>query len=120
MNAKKKNVKHLGFLGFLGFAGFDYFLDKNVGSLFMFGFFAYFGYFILAKLLAEAPDERFRENASRACVSVMPIPLFALFAVGFCASYAFATKEFVVILSAVGWAATILAYAGFLYHYEKH
>lgn len=120
MRAKKKNVKYLGFLGFMGFLGFDYFTNKNISSLFMFSFFAYFGYFILGKLFQETPDERFVENSVKARFKVFPIPMGALFLLGFCTGYPFATKEFIVITCAVAWAATILAYAILLHHYEKN
>lgn len=120
MRTKKRSIKLLGYMGFLGFLGFDYFLDKNVGTLFMFSYFSYFPYFILAKLLTETPDERFFENSSKARLKVMPIPMAALFVVGFCSSFAFATKEFVVIISSIGWTMTIMAYAFLLYRYETH
>ena len=120
MHTKGRNIRFLGFLGFFGFLGFDYFAERHVGSLFMFSFFAYFGYFVLAKLLRETPDERFVENATKARVRVLSIPLTALFIVGFCSSFTFATPAFVVLISAIGWTATILGYAFLLYHYETH
>ena len=117
---RKNGLKYLGFMGFFGFFGFDYFLTKNVGVLFMFSFFSYFSYFVLDKLLAEKPDERFAENSAKALSRVFFIPMCTIFILGFGAQFSFFTKELVVIVSSLGWVATILSYIASLYHFEKY
>jgi hypothetical protein len=109
----------VGFFGFFGFMGFRYFYSHDPGDLFYFTFFAFFGYFLLGKVFAEIPDERYIENRNRALAGVIWVPLAALYITGALVSYSFATKEFVVLVSAVGWAAAHLCYALLFLHYEK-
>ncbi|SFO08381.1 DUF3796 domain-containing protein [Anaerocolumna aminovalerica] len=86
-----KSSKYFGFFGFFGFGGFGYFVNHNVSNLFLFCFFSFFSYFIMGK-----------------------------FVVGFCSSYSFIPKEVIVLISVIGWVATILTYAFLFCYYEKH
>lgn len=115
-----KNYKYYGFLGFLGFLGFGYFTSREIGQLFYFSFFSFFSYFFIGKLMAEKPDERYAENNEKARAKALAIPLLCLFLIGWGANWSFGTKEFFVIVSALGWAATFIAYALLFYWYEKH
>lgn len=63
---KKGLAWYLGFLGFLGFTGFSYFATHNPVDLCGFGYFAFFGYFLVAKLKVSIPDERYLENTTQA------------------------------------------------------
>ncbi|MBU5330731.1 DUF3796 domain-containing protein [Anaerocolumna aminovalerica] len=115
-----KSSKYFGFFGFFGFGGFGYFVNHNVSNLFLFCFFSFFSYFIMGKLAKEMPDERFIENSAKARSKALTISLLALFVVGFCSSYSFIPKEVIVLISVIGWVATILAYAFLFCYYEKH
>ena len=116
----KKQLKYTGFFGFFGFYGFMYFANHQVGQLFWFSFFAFFAYFVLGRLAEEMPDERYIENSNRAKLKTCWIPLAAVFLVGWSGVFPFATREFMVVVCALGWAATFLAYAALFVYYEKH
>lgn len=116
----KKNLKYYGAFGFFGFLGFRYFIDRKVSSLFMFSFFAFFSFFILGKVMEDTPDERYYENENKAKQKSLLIPMLALFVIGWSASYPFFSKEFVVLVSALGYAVTLLVYAALFVYFEKH
>ena len=118
-NRTRKNFA-LGFLGFLGFLGLGYFKTQDPADLFYLAWFAWFGYFLVAKVTAEAPDERYRENVSKAKETAFWVPLAALFVIGISSGFPIGSREFMILVSALGWAGTILAYAGSLYYYETH
>lgn len=117
---KKKNERLAGMFGIFGFLGFQYFIDHQVIHLFWFSFFAFFSYFVLGRLAEEMPDERYIENSNKAKLKTCWIPLAAMFLVGWSGGFPFATREFMVLVCALGWAATFLAYAFLFVYYEKH
>ncbi|MBS6644629.1 MAG: DUF3796 domain-containing protein [Clostridiaceae bacterium] len=117
---KKKNLKYCGAFSIFGFLGFLYFINQNVSCLFFFSFFSFFSYFILGKLLEDTPDERYIENSNKAKVKTAMIPMTALFIIGWGSSMLFFTKEFVVVVSALGWSLTLIVYAILFAYYEKH
>lgn len=120
MTKKKKLVKHAGWFGLFGFLGFQYFADREVYHLFWFSFFAFFSCFVLGRLAEAMPDERYIENSNKAKQKICWIPLFIMFLVGWSGGWPFATREFMVLVCALGWAATFLAYAALFVYYENH
>ncbi len=108
-----------GFFGFFGCFGFRYFYSHDMGDLFYFSFFAFFAYFIVGKLMREMPDERLLANSNKAAARTLYIPTLALFLIGFGATKPFGTKEFIVLISAVAWALSMLTYAALFYYYDK-
>lgn len=120
-----KNNRHrrpflLGFLGFLGFRGIQYLSTHNAVDLFWLSWFAFFGFFLLAIVTKDSPDERYWENAAKARKAVFFLPLLALFVIGFSSGFDFGTREFMIVVSALGWVGTLLSYVGALYYYETH
>jgi hypothetical protein len=107
-------------LGFVGFVGFRYFFSHEFSDVFYFSFLSFFGTFFTAKLAAEMPDERYEENRRRAKAATMFVPALALFAIGIGGVQDILSREFVVLVAAVGWAATFITYAIAFWYYEKH
>ncbi len=116
----RRSRRLFGFFGFFGCFGFEYFTSRDVGDLFYFSFFAFFAFFLIGSITGQKSDEMLVENSRRAAHNTFFIPMFAIFLIGYSASMPFGTKEFVVIVSALAWAASFLTYAILLYHYEKH
>jgi uncharacterized membrane protein YjjP (DUF1212 family) len=116
----KKRLWMFGFFGFFGCGGFMYFFSGNVSDLFYFAFFAFFAYFFIGKFSGETPDERLIENSNKAAAKCFGIPMIALYLTGWGVSRPFGTELYVVLVSAVGWAATFLTYAILLWYYERH
>lgn len=114
-----KRLWLFGFFGLCGCFGFRYFSSGDVGDLFYFAFFGFFAWFILGKPMGEIPDERLAENCRKAAFKCFFIPMLALFVIGYAMSRDYGTKEFVVLVSALGWAATLLSYAILVWLYEK-
>ncbi|NLI93016.1 MAG: DUF3796 domain-containing protein [Peptococcaceae bacterium] len=108
-----------GLWGFWGCFGFRYFFTHEIGDLFYFSFFAFFGFYFIGKLSLEMPDERYKANAQKAISKAAFIPAIALFIIGFSGTFPFGTKELMVTLSALGWAAFLITYAILFYYYEK-
>jgi len=117
---KRKRRPAIGLLGFLGFLGFRYFATGEVANLFYFAFFGYFGFFFIGKLSREMPDERYKENRERARSRVLMIPAIALFIIGWSCGYPVGTREFMVAVSALGFASTLIAYSALFYYYERN
>lgn len=117
---QKEKMKYIGFFGFFGFFGFRYFATGQIGELFWFSFFAFFSYFFLGKLLGEMPDERYYENRSKAKAKSAIIAVVFLFLIGWSGSFSFIGKEFMILLAAMGWAATFLVYSALFWYYEKN
>ena len=107
-------------LGFVGFLGFHYFFTHEPPALFYFSFFSFFSFFFTARLAAEMPDERYEENRLKAKAAVMFIPALALFAIGIGMVCGISSQEFIVLIAALGWAATFITYAVAFWYYEKH
>jgi len=107
-------------LGFVGFCGFSYFYTRDVNYLFYFSFLSFFSTYFTARLAAEMPDERYEENRIKAKAATMFIPAIALFAIGIGATQGFLSHEAVVLIAALGWAATFIVYAVAFWYYEKH
>lgn len=107
-------------LGFLGFMGFEYFISHDPAVLFYFGFFGMFSSFFTSRLALEMPDERYRDNRRRAQAAAMWVPTLALLLIGISSLFSFGTREFMIIVSAVGWAATFLTYSLGFYYFEKY
>lgn len=68
----------------------------------------------------EMQDERYIENSRKAKIKTAYIPLITLFIIGFFAGFSFVTKEMIILVSAFGWSATIIAYAYLFWYYDKH
>lgn len=117
---KKKKLKYVGAFGFFGFLGFLYFVNQEVSYLFYFSFFSFFSFFILGKLTEDTPDERYIENSNKAKLKTAMIPMAALFIIGWSTSLSLIIKEFIVIVSALGWSLTLIIYAILFVYYEKH
>jgi Kef-type K+ transport system membrane component KefB len=107
-------------LGFAGFWGLRYFYSQDVNDLFFLSFLSFFSTYFTARLAAEMPDERYEENRLKARAATMFIPAFILFAIGIGTARGFLSHEWVVLLAAVGWAATFITYAVAFWYYEKH
>ncbi|WFR56992.1 DUF3796 domain-containing protein [Anaerocolumna sp. AGMB13025] len=120
MLKNKKYYKYNWLLGFIGFLGFKYFENQNTSMLFFFSFFGLFSNCIVSKLAAEMPDERYVSNRQKAKNVAMLSPGTALFIIGISSLFPFGTKDFMVLISAFGWAATFLTYSIAFYYYEKH
>ena len=120
MLKNKQYYKYNWLLGFLGFLGFKYFENHNTSMLFFFSFLGLFSNYIVSKLAAEMPDERYIANRQKAKNVTMLIPAAALFIIGISSLFPFGTKDFMVLISALGWAATFLTYSITFYYYEKH
>lgn len=118
--ASTKSIKYVWFFGFFGFQGFTYFITGNPLSLFYFSFFSFFAYYFIAKMADEMPDERYFENSKNAKLKTAPIPLIALFVIGFFSGFPFVTKELIILTCAFGWSATLIAYAILFWYYDKH
>lgn len=74
----------------------------------------------MGKLAEEMPDERFIENSAKARSKALTISLLTLFVIGFSVSHSFMSREAIVLISAIGWAVTILIYAFLFCYYERH
>ncbi|MGB8454689.1 MAG: DUF3796 domain-containing protein [Anaerocolumna sp.] len=120
MLISKKFHKYNWILGLLGFLGFKYFESHNSSMLFFFSFFGLFSNCIVSRLAAEMPDERYITNRQKAKTITMLIPAAALFIIGISSLFAFGTRDFMVLVSALGWAATFLTYSISFYYYEKY
>jgi len=107
-------------LGFVGFYGFSYFRTHDVNDLFFFSFLCFFSTFFTARLAAEMPDERYEENRLKAKSAAMFVPAFALFVIGVGAARGYLTHGIIVLIAALGWAATFITYAVAFWYYEKH
>jgi hypothetical protein len=119
MKNKLKKLSPLwGLWGFWGFWGFRYFASRNVGDLFYFSFF--FAFYFIGKLSLEMPDERFQANAQKAMAKAAFVPAIALFVSGFSGTLPFGSRELMIVISALGWAAFLLTYSVLFYYYEKH
>ncbi|MCB8817565.1 DUF3796 domain-containing protein [Desulfosporosinus shakirovi] len=116
----RKYQRFTWFLGFLGFMGFKYFASHDPATLFYFGFFGMFSFYFTAKLAMEMPDERYVVDRKRAQAVTMWVPAFALLIIGLSSLFSFGTREFMILVSAIGWAATFLTYSIAFYYFEKH
>lgn len=104
----------------MGFLGFRFFFTHEPTDLFYFSFFSFFSFYFTAKLAAEIPDERYEENRIKAKAATMFIPAIALFAIGIGTIQKILSEEFIVLIAALGWAATFITYAVAFWYYEKH
>jgi hypothetical protein len=117
--APRKYHRFIWLSGFLGLLGFRYFSSHNINDLFYFSFFCYFSTYFTARLAAEMPDERYEENRLRAKAATMFVPAIALFVIGFGAAVDYLSYSFIVLIAALGWAATFITYALAFWYYEK-
>lgn len=118
--APRKYSRFTWILGFIGFLGFRYFFSHEIGDLFNFSFFALFSAYFTAKLAAEMPDERYKENRLKAKAKTMFVPAIALFAIGMGIASFGIPRGTIVLIAALGWAATFITYAVAFWYYEKH
>ena len=116
----KKQSKYVWVLGFLGFQGFTYFVTQEPLSLFWFSFFGFFAHYFVNKLSKEMPDERYFENSKNARLKTSIIPLTTVFLAGFGAGLPFVTKEIIILVCALGYAATLVSYAVLFWYYDTH
>jgi len=107
-------------LGFIGFWGFSYFYTRDVNDLFFFSFLSFFSTFFTTRLAAEMPDERYEENRVKAKAATMFVPAIALFAIGIGAARGYLSHDIIVLIAALGWAATFITYAAAFWYYEKY
>jgi len=112
--------KHGWLLGLLGFNGLQYFKTHDPAMLFYFSFFSFFSFYFNGKLAAEMPDERYYMNAQKARSITMWVPAACLFIIGMGSMFAFGTREFMIIVSSAGWAATFLTYSITFYYLDKY
>lgn len=106
--------------GFAGLLGFRYFFTHEPPDLFYFSFLSFFSFYFTAKLAAEMPDERYEENRLKAKAATMFVPALALFAIGAGTVCGIISRELIVLIAALGWAATFITYAAAFWYYEKH
>lgn len=106
--------------GFVGLLGFRYFATRETTDLFYFSFLAFFSNCFTARLAAEMPDERYEGNRLKAKAATMFVPAIALFAIGIGIVCLNLSAEFIVLIAALGWAATFITYAVAFWYYEKH
>lgn len=116
----RKYRRFFWLLGFMGFLGFRYFFSHEISDLFYFSFFALFSAYFTARLAAEMPDERYEENQLKAKATTTFIPAIALFAIGIGIVSFSIPRETIVLIAALGWAATFINYAVAFWYYEKH
>ena len=116
----KKQFNYIWLLGFLGFQGFTYFIAHQPLSLFWFSFFGFFAHYFVNKLSKEMPDERYFENSKNARLKTYIIPLTTVFLAGFGAGLPFVTKEIIILVCALGYAATLVSYAVLFWYYDTH
>ncbi|WP_277890936.1 DUF3796 domain-containing protein [Enterococcus lactis] len=107
-------------LGFMGFLGFRYFFSYEISDLFNFSFFALFSTYFTARLAAEMPDERYKENQLKAKAITMFVPAITLFAIGVGISSFSISYKVIVLIAALGWSGTFITYALAFWYYEKH
>lgn len=115
----RKYQRFTWLLGFVGFLGLRFFFTHEPSDLFYFSFLSFFSFYFTARLAAEMPDERYEENRIKAKAATMFVPAIALFAIGIGATQKLA-EEFIVLIAALGWAATFITYAVAFWYYEKH
>ncbi len=65
-------------------------------------------------------DERYEENRLKAKATTTFIPAIALFAIGIGIVSFSIPRETIVLIAALGWAATFINYAVAFWYYEKH
>lgn len=119
MDAKHVFANHpTGFVGLVGFLGFKYFFTGSASDLLFFAFFAFFAFFIVGPINGQLADERLRENVLRATRVAFVISTVFLFLVGALAAWPSVPREVVVAFVALGWNATLFAYALSLRHFE--
>ena len=118
--APRKYSRFTWLLGFIGFGGFGYFSTHDVNDLFFFSFLCFFSTYFTARLAAEMPDERYKENRLKAKSATMFVPALALFVIGIGAARGYLSHELIVLIAALGWAATFITYAVAFWYYEKH
>ncbi len=106
--------------GFFGLLGFSYFFSGRPQDLFYFSFLAFFSSYFTTKLADELLDERYEEDRQKAQATTMVVPTVALIAIGLGLVVFDASLEIIVLLAALGWAATFIAYAAAFWYYEKH
>lgn len=116
----RKYLRFTWILGFIGFWGFSYFYTHDLNDLFFFSFLCFFSTYLTARLAAEMPDERYEENRLKAKAATMFVPAVILFVIGFGAASEYLSQGLIVLLAALGWAATIITYAVAFWYYEKH
>ena len=116
----RKYSRFTWLLGFMGFWGFSYFNTRDVNDLFFFSFLCFFSTYFTARLAAEMPDERYKENRLKAKAVTMIVPAIALFVIGVGAARDYLSHEFIVLIAALGWATTFITYAVAFWYYEKH
>lgn len=115
----KHATKYFRFIGFLGFLGFRYFVTGNVTDLCNFGFFAFFAYFWIAKLNVSLPDERYRENTTKAKAFIGNLASIEM-ALLFVLSVFFSRfQELLVFGITIAYASLIIGYAVKLYQLEE-
>lgn len=111
--------KYFGYIGFLGFLGFRYFVTGRITDLCLFGFFAFFAYFWIAKLNVSIPDERYRENVETAKAFIGNLAVIEM-AVLFVLSVLFSRfQELLVFGITIAYASLIIGYAVRLYQLEE-
>ena len=116
----RKYQRFTWLLGFMGFLGFRFFFTHEPTELFYFSFLSFFSFYFTAKLATEMPDERYEENRIKAKAAAMFIPAIALFVIGIGTIQKILSEEFIVLIAALGWAATFITYAVAFCYYEKH
>ena len=115
---KRKAGSTFGVLGVFAFVGAPYFLTGGMADMLCLAV-CFLTLVFIAKLAQEMPDERYRENMERARSRVVVIPTLVLFIIGWSYQHPFATKEFIVMVCALGWAFTWITFAALFFYYEK-
>jgi len=116
----RKYQRYVWLMGFLGFVGFRYFSSNEASDLFYFSFLSFFSFYFTARLAVEMPDERYEENRLKAKATAMFVPAIGLFAIGVGIVCMNIPQEVIVLIVALGWAATFITYALAFWYYEKH
>jgi len=116
---KRKAGSTFGVLGVFAFVGAPYFLTGGMADMLCLAI-CFLTLVFIAKLVQEMPDERYRENMERARSRVVVIPTLVLFIIGWSCGYPFGTREFMVAVSALGFASTLIAYSALFYYYERN
>lgn len=113
-----RSMWKMGFLGFFGLLGFMYFSSGELSRVINFVFFGFFGYFFFARLSADVPDERYKENQLKARAFLYPYAIVSLGALAI-SSAILQSAAITAILCALFFAGINIAYAAALVHYEN-
>lgn len=115
----QKYTSKIWCLGFLGFLSLQYLASKDLSDLWFIAFFGMFAYYFIYKIGASVADERLLENSNKAKSMILPIPLVSVFLIGFALSMDVISQEGTVLLLALTFAGTLIAYAYAFYHIDK-